>query len=787
MADYSAYDKSDLLKIIAKQDKELKAKKHGLVWDSEREPEQVVLDCENNLPILERIKDKELRTDNSDDNILIEGDNYHALTVLNYTHKEKIDVIYIDPPYNTGNKDFTYNDRFIEKEDGYRHSKWLNFMDKRLKLAKELLAKNGVIFISIDDHEQAGLKLLCDMIFGRNNNIGTIIQNKLNAKNDAVNIQKNHEYILVYKKTSQYIKGSTSSIKPTLINYKYKDKNVFKEKDKHFYLGDPITTRGEGGVLSARPNLGYTIYYNPETRDKLGVCDYDIDLAKSSDDPKAIYKTDKSLVGKGYYPIRPPRVRGHLGAWTWSLDKFNADRDNIFITGKSGSYSVKKRTFVSNSDVVEQDGKLLYRVYSEGNSKSIIDYSTNEGTNALNTILGISGKFNNPKNTRMIKYLISLFPNRDSVVLDFMAGSGTTGQAVLELNKEDCGKRKFILCTNNENNICTSVTYPRIQKIIEGYDYEGKDETSLFEKKLTCNYILKEGNNFIETINGIIEDNNDNYEKIEKNLKDNVFKIVGVRHVNGFKGGLGGNLQYFKTALIKKTKNRDQLKINLTQKCTEILCVKENIFNLKTEEEDFKIFSSNKKDKFLCIYYNYIEDSFYDFLESLKKLQGKKIIYMFSSENSIDKTLFDEIESKQIEAIPQEILAVYKQLVKMNIPIKPNVIFTELNKAKNAIFVNKDKDDGARVLRIVLEKLIQKISQDNGINILNAKGKEEKTSGLNDKLHIKKIINKIEWQENKVFLTVGNDAAHGDYSDYNLKKVESFYKHIQSLLNSYNI
>ena len=131
MADYSTYSKKELLKLIAKQEKELKAKKYGLVWDAGREPEQVVLDCENNLPVLKRIKSKEIRTDDSEDNILIEGDNYHALTVLNYTHKEKIDVIYIDPPYNTGNKDFIYNDRYVDKEDGYRHSKWLNFIDRK--------------------------------------------------------------------------------------------------------------------------------------------------------------------------------------------------------------------------------------------------------------------------------------------------------------------------------------------------------------------------------------------------------------------------------------------------------------------------------------------------------------------------------------------------------------------------------------------------------------------------------------------------------------------------------
>ena len=134
MGKYDNLSKEELLRLAEKQEKELKTKKYGLVWDSEKEPEKVVLDCENNLPVLERVKNKEIKTNEEEDNILIEGDNYHALTVLNYTHKEKIDVIYIDPPYNRGG-DFYYNDRRIEKDDGYKHSLWLNFMEKRLNIA----------------------------------------------------------------------------------------------------------------------------------------------------------------------------------------------------------------------------------------------------------------------------------------------------------------------------------------------------------------------------------------------------------------------------------------------------------------------------------------------------------------------------------------------------------------------------------------------------------------------------------------------------------------------------
>ena len=160
----------------------LKQKKYGIVW--ENKPEDVEERLRAELPVLKEVKDKALLDggDYAPNHILIEGDNLEALTALTYTHENKIDVIYIDPPYNTGNKDFVYNDSFVDSEDGYRHSKWLSFMDKRLRIAKRLLSDRGVIFISIDDNEQANLKLLCDDVFGELDGIGPIIQNKLNAK-----------------------------------------------------------------------------------------------------------------------------------------------------------------------------------------------------------------------------------------------------------------------------------------------------------------------------------------------------------------------------------------------------------------------------------------------------------------------------------------------------------------------------------------------------------------------------------------------------------------------------
>jgi adenine-specific DNA-methyltransferase len=371
----------------------------------------------------------------------------------------------IDPPYNTGN-DFVYEDDFAQStdeylansgqydEDGNRlvqntesngrfHTDWLNMMYPRLKLAKDLLSDDGVIFISIDDNEQANIKKVCDEIFGESNCIGPIIQNKLNAKNDTLNIQKNHEFILIYRKSCIYANGSR--VLPTLINKEFKAREIFEDNGEFYYINDTITTRGEGGTLNARPNLGYTVYYNPKTKDKIAVCDYNVDLAKTSNDINEVYITDMNLVSQGYIPIRPPKVRGRLGCWTWSLEKFNNNKHEIVITGREGSYSVKKRTFVDAKYVKNINGKLIYNSYTEGNSKSILDFSTNEGTNALNEVLSIANTFNNPKNLTMMIYLLKLVPDSNAIILDFFSGSATTAHAVMQLNAEDGGNRKFIM------------------------------------------------------------------------------------------------------------------------------------------------------------------------------------------------------------------------------------------------------------------------------------------------------------------------------------------------------
>ena len=197
----SADEKSALVELLNTR------KKYGLVW--ENKPEIVEERLREELPVLTEVKERAIISDDPDapNHILIEGDNLEALTALSYTHAGKIDVIYIDPPYNTGNKDFVYNDSFVDSEDSFRHSKWLSFMNKRLKIAKQLLSDKGVIFISIDDNEQAQLKLLCDEIFGQEKFVATIPWRKRTAKSDVPHyLSQDYEWVLCYANIN-YVAG----------------------------------------------------------------------------------------------------------------------------------------------------------------------------------------------------------------------------------------------------------------------------------------------------------------------------------------------------------------------------------------------------------------------------------------------------------------------------------------------------------------------------------------------------------------------------------------------------
>ena len=401
-------EKSALLELLNKQ------KKYGLVW--EEKPEDVEERLRDSLPVFKEVKERSILSTSPDapNHILIEGDNLEALTALSYTHEGKIDVIYIDPPYNTGNKDFIYNDSFVDSEDGYRHSKWLSFMSKRLRIAKRLLSDKGVIFISIDDNEQAQLKLLCDEVFGLNNFIANVIwEKKYTIANDAKYFSDNHDFIVSYAKNKPNFKiGQLPRTKEMNAAYKNPDNHP-----KGPWKATPLHARS-GSEASA----------------------------------KFSYKFKNGVI------FTPPK--GRYSAYSSETLKILDEANEIWF-GADGRSVPSRKTFLCDLKKSGVVPRTIIKFEQGGHN--------HEADEEIKSILG-SKVFSSPKPSKLIKLLLNIanLPQQ-SIILDFFAGSGTTLHATMQLNSEDCGHRQCILVTNNENKICEEVTYERNKRVINGY------------------------------------------------------------------------------------------------------------------------------------------------------------------------------------------------------------------------------------------------------------------------------------------------------------------------------
>ena len=388
-------------------------KRYGLVWEDKPEEAEEIL--KTHIPVLTEVKDKEIdhdtETQKNPNHILIEGDNLHALTSLCYTHEGKIDVIYIDPPYNTGNKDFVYNDSYVDSEDSYRHSKWLSFMNKRLRIAKRLLSDKGVIFISIDDNEQANLKLLCDEVFGQRGFVGNVIwQSRTSISNDDY-ISTNHNHTLIYS----------------------------KNRDIITFYGEKLSEDG---------------YVNPDNDARGPWKLVPIDANHPGGD--TIYGIKNPKTGVEYFP---PSNR----IWAYSRAGMQQLIDDGRIKFGINDDSAPKKKLFYRERIKKGDTKTPSSILLDAKT-------TKDGTNELIDILG-EKKFDYPKPSLFIKRLLtysSLYSTKHTI-LDFFAGSGTTLHATMQLNAEDGGHRQCILVTNNENDICEKVTYERNKRVIEGY------------------------------------------------------------------------------------------------------------------------------------------------------------------------------------------------------------------------------------------------------------------------------------------------------------------------------
>ena len=404
----------------------IRARRYELVYEEHREAADDRL--LSHLPVLTEEKALAVRREGTM-NFLLEGDNLDALQILQKTHRGRVDVVYIDPPYNTGNQDFLYDDRYVGEDDQFRHSKWLSFMQRRLELIKPLMSAAGVLFISIDDHEVCQLKLILDKLFGENNFIGLLPRvTKRSGKDHSLAVAKNHDYILAYARSAEHARFKGLAVSPAA-----------------YPLQDEYAAQRGGYKLNQ--TLDYdTLWYNPK-----------MDFPLTVD-------------GETFYPggdaaAYERRQRGEHKekdwVWRWSQEKFDFGLANGFVVVKKGRgrRRIYTKTY-ANASIEKAGNGYTVQITDRESLLSSLAFTDNafSNDNAKKEIAKVGlDRFGFPKPTSLVRQLISLVDNAQ-VVLDCFAGSGTTGQAVMQLNAEDGGHRRFILCTNNENGICREIT-----------------------------------------------------------------------------------------------------------------------------------------------------------------------------------------------------------------------------------------------------------------------------------------------------------------------------------------
>ena len=402
-------------------------------------PTQKLLKFEESFNIRSAESSKE------DSNFIIKGDNLDVLKILKAAYSEKIKMIYIDPPYNTKNENFIYPDNFrkdykailqevglleiddegneVESEtlqffkniQGSRtHSGWLAFMLPRLKLARDLLREDGVIFISIDDNEQANLKILCDEIFGEENFVACMVVESAPAGTQSSNfIAQQHSYCLVYGKSLTENTLTKIMLSKSELEKKYIEQDEFGS----FYI-ERLWKRGIGGRKEDVPSLHFPVYFDENKNE--------------------IYIDEEGKGLKNLIKIIPYQVAEVLGRWTWSKDKMKTERHKLIVKKVNGEYKLHKKQYKE-----DETGKLPNSIIKSELGR------TELGSLELKEIMG-EKVFDYPKSVKFIQFLLKFSTSGSDIILDFFAGSGTTAQAVMELNAEDNGNRKFILVQIDE-------------------------------------------------------------------------------------------------------------------------------------------------------------------------------------------------------------------------------------------------------------------------------------------------------------------------------------------------
>jgi adenine-specific DNA-methyltransferase len=557
--------KKEILELKS-QIRKLKKNNLGLVFEDKTE--DVVEQSKIKVPVLKEIEKNRIDIGiEYPNNLMIEGDNYLSLSVLNYTHKKNIDLIYIDPPYNTGAKNWKYNNNYVDKEDEYRHSKWLSFMRHRLTLAKELLRDDGVLICAIDENEQAHLSVLIEQLFpAHEQHVITIIHNPKGVQGN--NFSYTHEYaIFVIPKNKKTI-GSRALL------------------EDEIYVSNLRNWGNESERTDAK-NCFYPIIVSDNKVVGFG------NIAQDDFHPKSANEKQKD----GTIHVWPIDEKGVERKWRYARQSVEKIKDIL---------KIKKTRSNLIQIMIAKDYGTYKTVWSDKK------YDASEyGTKLLREIIP-NCDFDFPKSIYTVyDCLFAVVGERPKAnILDFFAGSGTTGHAVLEMNKIDNGNRKFILCTNNENNnggkggIADSVCYPRIKAIIKGY----------------------------------------------KNKKGNKIK------------GVSANLSYYKTDLvdIEQIHNvPDEAKINITYQAGGMIAVRENTLKEIEKNEWWQIFEGNEK--LTAIYFKEDKKKLEEIINKLEKKNLPVVLYIFSWGKNEYKGEYSS-ENIRIEDIPEPIIEVYKEI-----------------------------------------------------------------------------------------------------------------------------
>ena len=440
-----------------------------------------------------------------DDNLIIHGDNLEALKALLPTHAGKVDCIFIDPPYNTGNEGWCYNDNVrsplmqewlkksanpVDKEDLERHDKWLCMMWPRLILLYELLADDGVLFVTIDDNEQHRLRMILDEIFQKEESFyGHIAwQKKYATSNDAKGFSAMHDHVLVYRKSESFERNLLERTEGNDSNYRHEDQNGV-------YRIDNYTCNK---TSDERPNLYYPVI-NPNT-------------------------------GEEIWPKK-------TSVWRYSKERHleNIQNDLVYW-GKDGKGAP---AFKRYKHALKGGGGTVPSTWWPHDFAS----HTDEAKKTLRNIMGNdSVEFFTPKPVTLLKRILEIATDPESIILDSFAGSGTTAHAVLEANKSDEGNRKFILIECED--YADEVTAERVRRAINGYPFKGNQKQELLSEKITWSVFEKKHAELLEKITKVEAKHSKDFDKIKKELKDGVLTVTGERKVDEFAPGIGGSFTY---------------------------------------------------------------------------------------------------------------------------------------------------------------------------------------------------------------------------------------------------